>query len=177
MKVWLVIPTHEHHEAIALGCKKDKKTGAWFLNCERNYQPIMKWVFEGSVNDLKRLSGQAIKRKKKPNNRSSSVNRKRRVFDPATTLPKYSHPLLGKPEYKDFYKSIEWRQLRYIALKNNGASCQCCGAKAGNGVQIHVDHIKPRSRYPELELCLDNLQILCEDCNVAKGSWDDTDWR
>lgn len=102
---------------------------------------------------------------------------KNRLSEPQTNLHKYSHPLLGKPEYNEFYKSQEWRQLRYLALKNNGACCQCCGAKAGNGVQIHVDHIKPRSRYPELELCLDNLQVLCSDCNIGKGAWDDTDFR
>lgn len=105
------------------------------------------------------------------------LEKKPRVKQPSTTLPNYSHPLLGKTEYKDFFTSTEWKQLRYLALKNNGASCQCCGAKAGNGVQIHVDHIKPRSRFPELELCLDNLQILCGDCNIGKGAWDATDWR
>ena len=24
---------------------------------------------------------------------------------------------------------------------------------------------------------LDNLQILCSDCNAGKGNWDQTDWR
>lgn len=88
----------------------------------------------------------------------------------------YSHPLLGKKEYSKFYSSTAWRQLRYLALKNTGG-CQCCGAKASDGVQIHVDHIKPRSRYPELELSLSNIQVLCMDCNIGKGDWDNTDWR
>lgn len=88
----------------------------------------------------------------------------------------YSHPELGTNEYSKFYSSTAWRQLRYLALKNAGG-CQCCGAKASDGVQIHVDHIKPRSRYPELELSLDNIQVLCEDCNIGKGDWDNTDWR
>jgi hypothetical protein len=96
---------------------------------------------------------------------------------PHITQKNYSHPLLGKPEYKTFYQSKQWRQLRYLALKNTNATCQCCGAKSSDGVQLHVDHIKPRSRYPELELSLDNLQVLCEDCNIGKGAWDTTDWR
>lgn len=75
-----------------------------------------------------------------------------------------------------FYKSIQWRQLRYLALRNSGG-CNCCGAKASDGVYLHIDHIKPISRYPELRLSLDNVQVLCEDCNVGKGSWDETDWR
>ena len=28
-----------------------------------------------------------------------------------------------------------------------------------------------------LELQLTNLQMLCADCNVGKGAWDETDWR
>jgi len=94
-----------------------------------------------------------------------------------TELRIYNHPLLGKHEYVEFYTSTAWRQLRYLALKNAAASCQCCGTPALPGKPLHVDHIKPRSRYPELELSLDNLQVLCQDCNIGKGAWDDTDWR
>jgi 5-methylcytosine-specific restriction endonuclease McrA len=42
---------------------------------------------------------------------------------------------------------------------------------------MHVDHIKPRSRFPHLELSLDNLQVLCAACNVGKGNRDEIDWR
>jgi 5-methylcytosine-specific restriction endonuclease McrA len=74
-----------------------------------------------------------------------------------------------------FYKSFEWKEVRYKALKLYGAACQCCNASKGK--TMHVDHIKPRSKYPELALDLNNLQILCEDCNIGKSSWDETDWR
>lgn len=76
-----------------------------------------------------------------------------------------------------FYKSTKWRELRHVALVNSGARCTLCGASAKDGIQLHVDHIKPRSKYPELALDLDNLQILCEDCNLGKSNVDDTDWR
>lgn len=76
-----------------------------------------------------------------------------------------------------FYKSLKWRQLRYLVLKNVDGRCQCCGASAGDGVRIHVDHIKPRKTHPELSLCIDNVQVMCEECNIGKGSWDSTDWR
>jgi len=86
----------------------------------------------------------------------------------------------NKENYKsrqDFYISREWRSLRYEALRNSDGCCQCCGVKAGKGIVLHVDHIKPRSKYPDLELSLDNLQVLCEDCNLGKSNkWDD-DWR
>lgn len=80
-------------------------------------------------------------------------------------------------ERQAFYDSDAWKRLRYQALKIHGATCQCCGASRADGVQIHVDHIKPRSKYPELELTLSNLQILCEPCNIGKSASDETDWR
>ena len=77
----------------------------------------------------------------------------------------------------DFYKSDSWRILRYEALRLHGGKCQLCGATRADGVRIHVDHIKPRSKYPELALQLSNLQLLCEPCNMGKSNYDDTDWR
>jgi hypothetical protein len=76
-----------------------------------------------------------------------------------------------------FYASDEWRAVRYKALLRDGGACKCCGAKATRGKPLHVDHIKPRSKFPELALDLDNLQVLCVDCNLGKGAWDQTDWR
>lgn len=82
-----------------------------------------------------------------------------------------------RPPGDNFIKSLAWRQLRYLALRNSGGGCNCCGATAKDGVQLHVDHIKPRKQFPELALSLGNVQVLCDDCNIGKGSWDQTDWR
>ena len=76
-----------------------------------------------------------------------------------------------------FYSSREWRSLRVKALVKNGRRCCLCGATPREGVVLHVDHIKPRSLYPELELELDNLQILCEACNLGKSNHYTDDWR
>ena len=72
----------------------------------------------------------------------------------------------------DFYRCWEWNTLRYQTIKRYGTVCMCCGA-AGN----HVDHIKPRSKFPALELAAENLQILCESCNVGKSNLYEDDWR
>jgi 5-methylcytosine-specific restriction endonuclease McrA len=78
----------------------------------------------------------------------------------------------------EFYKSDAWRALRFLALKaSDGCCCLCGRSNRGHGIILHVDHIKPRSRYPALALTLSNLQVLCEDCNMGKGNRDDTDWR
>lgn len=70
----------------------------------------------------------------------------------------------------DFYRSPEWRKLRYEALVRCGRVCMCCGAKPSDGIILHVDHVKPRSKFPELELEITNLQVLCEDCNLGKSN-------
>jgi 5-methylcytosine-specific restriction endonuclease McrA len=78
---------------------------------------------------------------------------------------------------KEFYRTREWLKARYKVLQSRGAVCDCCGMKRKAGIQIHVDHIRPRSKYPGLELATSNLQVLCELCNMGKGAWDETDWR
>lgn len=92
------------------------------------------------------------------------------------------HAAIGKPhpDYTDpkvFYASEAWKTLRYLALRNSGGRCQCCGASAKDGATLHVDHIVSRYKAPCLELELSNLQVLCLDCNTGKGAWDSTDWR
>lgn len=78
----------------------------------------------------------------------------------------------------DFYRSREWLELRYRVLRNYEGKCMCCGqSPKKNKVILHVDHIKPRSKFPELELQYDNLQILCAACNRGKSNKDSTDWR
>ena len=76
-----------------------------------------------------------------------------------------------------FYATRAWKELRYKVLIKNGQRCQCCGASAIQGASLHVDHIKPRSFYPELALDESNLQILCGDCNIGKSNKDVTDFR
>lgn len=73
-----------------------------------------------------------------------------------------------------FYLSYEWRRVRYEAIKKYGRACMACGNTTG---PAHVDHIKPRSKFPELELDIANLQILCEACNMGKSNKFSDDWR
>ena len=81
------------------------------------------------------------------------------------------------PASDAFLSTYEWKKMRMQALKMHGARCQCCGATPATGAVMNVDHIKPRKVFPEMALSLDNLQVLCGDCNHGKGNWDMTDWR
>lgn len=78
---------------------------------------------------------------------------------------------------KDFYQSDDWRAARYAAIRLSRGSCCACGASPKTGAALHVDHIKPKSLYPELALTISNLQVLCQDCNLGKSNRDSTDWR
>lgn len=72
---------------------------------------------------------------------------------------------------RDFYKTREWQEARWKAIKKSNGCCVYCGrSRSSHGIIIHVDHIKPRSKFPHLALELSNLQITCEDCNLGKGT-------
>lgn len=70
----------------------------------------------------------------------------------------------------DFLSSYAWRSLRWKVITHYGARCMCCGASPETGAVMHVDHIKPRRKRPDLALDFDNLQVLCEACNHGKGN-------
>ena len=103
---------------------------------------------------------------------------------PSPVPAQTSHPQQPKskiiPAWRNpqkFYASWEWKKARYQVLQRFGAKCMLCGATPESGAKICVDHIKPRALDPALELDTDNLQVLCDDCNMGKGRWDQTDWR
>lgn len=79
--------------------------------------------------------------------------------------PRYEPGMKG-----DFYLTREWRSLRWDVLQAHGFQCKACGRTKDDGIVIHVDHIKPRSKFPALELVFSNLQVLCDDCNIGKSN-------
>lgn len=94
-----------------------------------------------------------------------------------TTKPKFETKVKKSVEnlqYGDFYSSLEWTWVRKVPIKVYGRVCMRCGARGG---EIHVDHIKPRSKYIELQLSPLNLQILCKNCNINKSDVNEIDYR
>jgi 5-methylcytosine-specific restriction endonuclease McrA len=75
--------------------------------------------------------------------------------------------------HKAFIATPEWKEVRAKAVALYGAVCMKCGSTD----HIQVDHVKPRSKYPEIALDINNLQILCWDCNKEKSFFHDTDYR
>ena len=84
-------------------------------------------------------------------------------------------PIRVKSDYSDkelenklhnFYNSREWKDLRVQVKKELTPMCPVCGAEDN----LHVDHIRPIRHFFEERLNPNNLQILCGDCNLEKGS-------
>ncbi len=60
--------------------------------------------------------------------------------------------------------------IRKQVIKQKGRVCAECGRRIRKDGDITVDHIKPRSKYPDLSLEIENLRVLCRPCNSKKGS-------
>lgn len=133
--------------------------------CSVEWSKIVGKVQRMSDKKKKRLSKAKDKkdRKRKAGNNGRNAASKQKVI---------------RSESYEFYKSEIWRLLRVRVLEKYDCKCMMCGRSPKNhGVVIHVDHIKPRSKFPELSLEYDNLQLLCEDCNLGKSNKYQTDWR
>jgi 5-methylcytosine-specific restriction endonuclease McrA len=129
---------------------------------------IWKWLetkwLERESSGLRPISGKKVSKAQKARERAKSKPDRKNRF------PKIAA--------RTFYDTDTWRALRFEALKLSNGCCVLCGrSQRAHGVVLHVDHIKPKSKFPELALTLSNLQILCEDCNLGKSNRDDTDWR
>jgi 5-methylcytosine-specific restriction endonuclease McrA len=82
------------------------------------------------------------------------------------------------PASREFLQTYEWARVRYqVLLKYRDKPCMACGRGPKQGVWLNVEHIRPRKTHPHVSLDMNNLQILCHECNKGKGNWDNTDWR
>lgn len=63
-------------------------------------------------------------------------------------------------------QDIYWRKCREQILATHPNICCRCGSTEN----LQVDHMLPKSKYPHLMYCMENLQILCKSCNAKKGS-------
>ncbi|MCK5306829.1 MAG: HNH endonuclease [Candidatus Omnitrophica bacterium] len=77
------------------------------------------------------------------------------------------------PQISDSIKKINRDpslRLRFKVLKRDNFSCKQCGVSPAKdkNVELHVDHIKPWSKGGET--ILENLQTLCQKCNLGKSN-------
>ena len=147
---------------------------------EKNRERIVLWLAaekykkQAQVNQQKR-----DERKKAYQSLQNSLNAQ--LINPQSidNSSLYGNPVgrQRKCDRSSFYKSSAWKKLRYKVLKTSNGKCALCGCGAADGVVLHVDHIIPRSKRPDLSLDANNLQVLCDACNLAKSNRDEIDWR
>ena len=70
---------------------------------------------------------------------------------------------IKKSALRDDGSTALWRRIRTRVLTRDQHTCQRCGLEA-----THVDHIIPRRLGGDDSM--DNLQALCKQCNLSKGS-------
>lgn len=131
----------------------------------------------GKFPDLARRAEGVVSRRQQS---KAAKRRKQKLYrEGAYQAPKVPAPQPAPHEalLASFYSSWEWARLRYDFLKGRQRRCECCGATPEDGVRIVVDHIKPIRHHWHLRLDGANLQMLCDPCNMGKGSRDETDWR
>lgn len=63
--------------------------------------------------------------------------------------------------------SIEYKVWANAVKKRDNYTCQICSKR--NGGELHSDHIKPFSIYPELRFDINNGRTLCADCHYKYG--------
>ena len=77
---------------------------------------------------------------------------------------------INKDGIKHTTKREPSARLKVQVLMRDGNRCRLCGVECNDGLHnIHFDHIIPWSKVGETTL--ENLQVLCNDCNLAKGNF------
>lgn len=66
--------------------------------------------------------------------------------------------------------STAGRQWRKQKFREQLGCCAICGGKMEPS-HIHIDHIEPISKRPDLALELTNLRLTHPPCNLEKGSY------
>jgi len=77
--------------------------------------------------------------------------------------------VISEPVFKHKTKRFPSERLKVQVLMRDGNKCRLCGITL-IGENIHFDHIKPWSKGGET--VLENIQVLCEAHNLAKGNLD-----
>ena len=72
----------------------------------------------------------------------------------------------SKGEKSPVWKGGSWGYCRRTVKIRDDYICQICGLR--DPEIMEVDHIKPKSEYPELEFVLENLVTLCPNCHRRK---------
>lgn len=91
----------------------------------------------------------------------------------------------GKLLYDNWQSSSDWHLWRMQQLEQQNWKCACCGQLMRFGKKIYlpngsftlepqhptVDHVLPKSLFPEFALDKENLVMVCWSCNRRKSNY------
>jgi len=78
------------------------------------------------------------------------------------------------PDYVKEVELFEFPQdVKEEALRRDGYKCVACGRTEKYGVELCVDHIKPKDKRGTNTI--DNAQTLCMECNLMKKNFSQTE--
>jgi hypothetical protein len=117
---------------------------------ETAYLTVMGKRLEDSDRAIRKLFGDGFLQK---------VAKGQYMYDPETS---------GKKEFNEFTQA-EKDQI----LKRDGYKCVVCGLGRENGLDLHIDHIKPRSAGGQG--IIENGQVLCAPHNFIKKNLSQTE--
>lgn len=91
-----------------------------------------------------------------------------------TVKIKKSPPKKSFKAVENFYQSQRWIDTKKVVYSLYDFKCMKCGTK---DKEMHVDHICPVSKHQTLKWSINNLQLLCKDCNIEKSNVNEIDYR
>ncbi len=99
------------------------------------------------------------------------INRSNEPETEDTTIkPEASAPVTKTIRGHKTPRNVTWR-LRFLVMKRDNFTCRCGASPAKDFKTIlHVDHVRAWSKGGET--IFENLQTLCETCNIGKGNID-----
>lgn len=153
------IVSDEHKKHLSLALKGNK-------NClgRKHSEETKKKIRQSNLGhkiseETRKKMGEAKKGKRGNNtgNRHSEETKKR-----------ISQNLYGKyrGDKNPSWKGGKWRWIKKQALLRDDYTCQICGLREPEIME--VDHIKPKSIYPNFKNDLNNLITLCPNCHRRK---------
>jgi len=75
---------------------------------------------------------------------------------------------------ENIYQSPRWADIKKVIYSLYDFKCM---KFSNNQNEMHVDHICPVSKYPAMKWSINNLQLLCKNCNMEKSNVNENDYR
>ena len=122
-------------------------------------------VVDWAVEEWKRRTGEVFR---DPDRGIRSLHQEGFLIKVSKGVYRYDPDLVEKREFENFTQT-----QKQIIKERDDYRCVICGLGEKEGVEIHVDHIKPRERGGKSTL--DNGQVLCSTHNNFKKHFKQTE--